>query len=167
MLKRILLIVSILSLSLMFGLSFCDSEDSTDPIDKTTTTTSNNSNESTEEEKSGTITVTVNGVTGYNDSNHSVMILVNPVDDTNWLGIYCEDITSDPFSLDSVVIQSMYPEKKCGEFEGNDKIFDAGEYIIFVYVIPVGQQTPERYIKFPKEVDGNISVTTPDFTTWY
>lgn len=117
----------------------------------------------------GKITVSATGITGHQNDGFLLLISVSPAGQPQTtLGTSCTMLTSDPFSLPAgSIIQGLEPQddNPC-QPSGGDKQFDPGDYDVVFAVIKGGEQVPERSAKVTATVDGDITVSAPDYTDW-
>jgi len=117
----------------------------------------------------GKISVSASGITGFfgTGTSYVLILTVNPEGSShNALGVLCEAIDADPFSISAKVVQTPPADgNPCGTLQG-DKTFDPDTYDVGFYVIEAGTQTPDRQTMQKATVDGDVTVTAPSFDQW-
>lgn len=103
----------------------------------------------------GTITVTVDGVTG---AEGLLLITEARDDDGNQAAVHCLPIDADPFSA-TVVLEEIVGPTPCEESSPIN--LDPGVYTLLTATIVGGETEPETCAEGEVEVDGDVEITMP------
>lgn len=106
----------------------------------------------------GSITVTVEGVTGSN----GLILLAGPTGAGDTFS--CTPIDADPFS-DTEPLHAVTGANPCS-LAPEAKVFPPGDYDLFAATFKGGEMAPTMCATFAVTVNGDTAVTAPPFDQW-